>query len=621
MTLTILQPFIVRQADAPLDLTVSTKWLRLLLIGALLTVHAGPAVAQMPTVPAAAAPPDDGQWIMPAKNYAATRYSTLDEINSANVANLQVAFAFSTGVDHGQEAAPIVANNTMYIVTPYPNILFALDLTKPGAPIKWTYQPRPAAASQGVACCDVVNRGAVYSDGKVFFNTLDDNTIALEADTGKLLWKTKLGDINTGETITMAPLVVKGKVLVGDSGGELGVRGWLTALDVNTGEIAWRAYATGPDQDVLIGSEFRPYYPSDRGADLGVKTWPGDAWKTGGGTMWGWISYDPDLNLIYYGTANPGPWNQEQRPGDNKWTTTLFARDPDTGAAKWALQYNPHDEHDYDGVNEQILVDMSMDGKPRKVLLHPDRNGYLYVVDRESGEIVSANSYGYVNSILRIDLKTGRPVVAPDKVTKLDTVVRDICPTASGVKDWNPSAFSPLTGLMYIPHENLCMDWKSRQVAYIAGTPFLGAEVITKAGPGGNRGEFTAWDPVEGKAIWTIKEDLPLWSGTMATAGGLVFYGTMDGWFKAVDATTGALKWQFRTGSGIVGQPVAYRGPDGHEYVAILSGVGGWAGAIVSGDLDPRDPTGALGFNGVMADLKAKTAPGGTLYVFSLPKS
>ena len=214
-----------------------SKFLRLLLTGASLFFFPALAAAEMPTPPASAAPSDDGQWTMPAKDYAATRYSSLDEINGANVSHLQVAFAFSTGVDHGQEAAPIVANHTMFIVTPYPNIVFALDLTKPGAPIKWSYQPHPAAASQGVACCDVVNRGATYSDGKVFFNTLDDNTIALDAETGKVIWKTKLGDINTGETITMAPLVVKGKVLVGDSGGELGVRGWLAALDVATGKI------------------------------------------------------------------------------------------------------------------------------------------------------------------------------------------------------------------------------------------------------------------------------------------------------------------------------------------------------------------------------------------------
>jgi PQQ-dependent dehydrogenase (methanol/ethanol family) len=594
--------------------------LRLLAALAALPLAPGLAAAQAPAPPASAAPKDDGQWTMPAKNYAATRYSELDQINDGNVKNLTVSFTFSTGVNKGQEAAPLVVDNTMYVVTPFPNIVFALDLTRPGAPMKWSYQPHPEPASQGVACCDVVNRGAAYWDGKIVFNTLDGNTIALDAKTGKELWKTRLGDINQGETITMAPLIVKGKVLVGDSGGEMGVRGWVTALDANDGKQIWRAYATGPDKDVLIGPDFHPFYASEQGKDLGVSTWPPEAWQIGGGTMWGWIAYDPDLNLIYYGTANPGPWNQEQRPGDNKWTTTLFARDVDSGAAKWALQYNPHDEHDYDGINEQILVDMTVDGKPRKVLMHPDRNGYLYVVDRTNGEILSAEPYGFVNSTNGIDLKTGRPIVNPAKETVLGTIVHDICPTASGAKDWNPSAYSPRTGLMYIPHENLCMDWQNVQANYIAGTPYVGANVIMKAGPGGNRGEFTAWDPVQKKAAWKVSEDLPLWSGALVTAGDLVFYGTMDGWFKALDARTGELKWQFKTGSGIIGQPIAYRGPDGREYIAILSGVGGWAGAIVSGDLDPRDKTAALGFVGVMPDLKQRTAPGGTLYVFALPE-
>jgi PQQ-dependent dehydrogenase (methanol/ethanol family) len=574
----------------------------------------------LPAPPLAAAPADDGQWAMPAKNYAATRYSELDQINGTNVKNLGVAFTFSTGVDKGQEAAPIVVDNTMYLITPYPNIVYALDLTKPGAPMKWMYRPYPEPASQGVACCDVVNRGVVAWQDKIIFNTLDGNTIALDAKIGKLLWKTKLGDINQGETITMAPLVVKGKVLVGDSGGEMGVRGWLIALDADSGKQVWKAYATGPDQDVLIGPDFHPFYASEQGKDLGVSTWPPEAWKIGGGTMWGWIAYDPDLNLIYYGTANPGPWNQEQRPGDNKWTTTLFARDPETGAAKWALQYNPHDEHDYDGINEEILLDMQVDGRPRKVLAHPDRNGYLYVVDRTTGEILSAQPYGVVNSTTGIDLKTGRPIINPAKETKLGTIVHDICPTASGAKDWNPSAYSPRTGLMYIPHENLCMDWENVQANYIAGTPYVGANVVMKAGPGGNRGEFTAWDVMRAKPAWTIKEDLPLWSGALVTAGDLVLYGTMDGWFKAVDARTGELRWQFMTGSGIIGQPIAYRGPDGREYIAILAGVGGWAGAIVSGNLDPRDRTAALGFVGAVPDLKQRTTPGGTLYVFALPQ-
>ncbi len=598
---------------SPMD--IARSWLA----ATALVLVAHVAVAAAPAPPASAAPKDDGQWVMPAKNYAATRYSSLDQINGSNVGKLSVIGTFATGTLHGEEAAPIVVNNTMIVVTSFPNVVYALDLTKPGYPLKWAFKPHPLSAAQGVACCDVVNRGGVYSDGRFFFNTLDGSTIALDAATGKQIWRTQLGDINRGETITMAPLVVKGKVLVGNSGGEMGVRGWLTALDAATGKIAWRAWSTGPDKDVLIGSDFHPFYPSEKGKDLGVKTWPAGAWEIGGGTVWGWIAYDPDLNLIYYGTANPGPWNQEQRPGDNKWTTAIFARDPDTGAAKWADQLNPHDEHDYDGINEIVLLDATIDGKARKLLLHPDRNGYLYEIDRTTGEIVSAQPYGYINSTKGVDLKTGRPILNPAKTTKLGIVVHDICPTASGAKDWNPSAYSPRTGLLYIPHENLCMDWEDVQANYIAGTPYVGANDIMKAGPGGFRGEMTAWDPVASKPVWEIREDLPLWSGALATAGDLVFYGTMDGWFKAVDAHTGVLKWRFKTGSGIVGQPVAYKGADGREYIAVLSGVGGWAGAIVSGDLNPRDPTGALGFVGAMADLKQKSNRGGMLYVFALP--
>ncbi len=596
------------------------RWRRPVLCAAALSLGAVQAAAAPPQPPASAAPNDDGQWVMPAKNYAATRFSSLDRINGGNVKDLAVAFTFATGTVHGEEGAPTVVTNTLILVTSYPNNVFALDLTKPGAPLKWSYVTRQQAAAQGVACCDVVNRGGAYDGGRFYFNTLDGSAVALDAATGKQLWRTQLTDINKGETITMAPLVVKGKVLVGDSGGEMGVQGWLTALDAASGRQLWRAYATGPDKDVLIGPDFHPFYAGEQGHDLGVSTWPPEAWRTGGGTMWGWIAYDPDLNLIYYGTANPGPWNHEQRPGDNKWTTTIFARDPDTGAAKWGDQLNPHDEHDYDGINEQILLDVPVDGKMRKVLLHPDRNGHLYEIDRTNGEIISANPYGYVNSTTGIDLKTGRPIINPAKETKLGAVVHDICPTASGTKDWNPSAYSPRTGLLYIPHEKLCMYRENVQGNYPSGTRFVGANVVMKPGPGGNRGEFTAWDPVRQTAAWNIKEDLPLWSGALVTAGDLVFYGTMDGWFKAVDAATGALKWQFHTGSGIVGQPIAYRGPDGNEYVAVLSGVGGWAGAIVSGNLNPRDPTGALGFVGATADLKSKTTAGGTLYVFAIPQ-
>ncbi|MDG4900007.1 methanol/ethanol family PQQ-dependent dehydrogenase [Mesorhizobium sp. WSM4989] len=569
--------------------------------------------------PASAAPPDDGQWTMPAKNYASTRYSELAEINAGNVKNLQVAFTFSTGVNKGQEAAPLVVGSTMYIVTPFPNIVYALDLSKPGAPIKWKYEPNPEPAAQGVACCDVVNRGAAFTDGRIFFNTLDGHTIALDANSGQPIWNTHIGNINVGETLTMAPLVVKGKVLVGNSGGEMGVRGWVKALDAGDGHVVWTAYSTGPDKEVLIGPDFKPHYDMDKGRDLGVTTWPPEAWKIGGGNMWGWISYDPDLNLIFHGTGNPGPWNPDLRPGDNKWTSGIFARDPDTGAAKWFYQWTPHDLHDYDGINEQILLDMNWQGKPRKVLVRPERNGYLYVLDRTTGEVLSAKPYGPVNSSKGVDLKTGRLMANPDKKTGTGKVVRDICPTASGLKDWQPSAFSPKTGLLYIPHNNLCMDEQGVEVNYIAGTPYVGMNVRMIPGPGGNRGAFTAWDIAAERPAWSLKENFPVWSGAVVTAGDIVFYGTMEGWFKAVSAKTGELLWQFKTSSGIIGQPVTYRGPDGHQYVAILSGVGGWAGAIVSGDLDPRDATAALGFVNAMKDLKNTTTAGGTLYVFRLP--
>jgi PQQ-dependent dehydrogenase (methanol/ethanol family) len=562
--------------------------------------------------------PDDGQWIMAARNYASTRYSSLIEITTANVRNLKVAFEFSTGTIRGNEAAPLVVDNTMYIVTPYPNDLYALDLTKPGAPVKWVYHPAPAQSSQGVACCDTVNRGAAYYEGKIYYNALDGQTVAIDAQTGREVWKTKLGDINNGESTTMAPIVTKGRVLVGNSGGEFGVRGWLAGLDAATGKLVWRAYSTGPDKDVLIGPNFKPFYKIDQGTDLGVKSWPPDTWKIGGAGAWGWISYDPDLDLFYYGTANPSPWNPDQRPGDNKWSCTLFARRPETGEAIWAYQMNPHDLHDYDGVNENILLDLTIKGRLRKVLAHPDRNAFLYLLDRQTGEVISAEKFGYSNAADNVNLKTGELKLNPAKQTGFRTT-RDVCPAPPGAKDWQPSSYSPKTGLIYIPHNNLCYEMQGTQANYIAGTPFLGAKVRMYPGQGGNRGIVSAWDPVKAKTVWSVNETFPAWSGTVVTAGNVVFYGTMDGWFKALDAINGNLLWQFKTGSGIIGQPVSYKGPDGKQYIAVLSGVGGWSGAVVSGGLNGVDGTGALGFVNAMSDLGKHTTKGGMLYVFSLP--
>ncbi|HSN85322.1 MAG TPA: methanol/ethanol family PQQ-dependent dehydrogenase [Thermoanaerobaculia bacterium] len=575
---------------------------------------------------AAGAPPtiasrqaEDGQWLMAAKDYANTRFSGLEQIDTGNVAQLKVAWTFSTGLDRGHEAAPLIVGDTMYIVTPFPNDLYALDLTQPGAPVKWVYRPGPSGSAQKVDCCDVVNRSAAYADGRIFFNTLDSHTVAVDAETGEEIWKARVGEIGRGESMTMAPIVVKGKVLVGNSGGKLGVRGWLTALETGSGRVAWRAYSTGPDEDVLIGPGFKPFYAQDRGKDLGVRTWPSETWKIGGGTVWGWISYDPELDLIYYGTGNPGPWNPDQRKGDNKWTSGVFARDPDTGEARWFYQWNPHDLHDYDGINENVLLDLKINGRPRKVMVRPERNGYVYVLDRATGEVLSADPFVHITSTKGVDLKSGRPILAPDKEMKVGKVVREICPASPGAKDWQPSAYSPRTGLLYMPHNNLCQDAERVEAGYIAGKPSVGANVRIYAGPGGNRGAFTAWDPVGRRKAWSVRENFPAWSGALVTAGDVVFYGTMDGWFKALHAVTGKELWKFKVGSGIIGQPVSYRGPDGRQYVAILSGVGGWAGAIVAGELDPRDATAALGFAGAMKDLPDHTIKDGMLYVFALP--
>jgi PQQ-dependent dehydrogenase (methanol/ethanol family) len=379
---------------------------------------------------------DDAQWVMPAKNYQNTRFSSLADIHTGNVGRLREAFHYSTGVSKGHEAAPLVVGGTMYLVTPFPNRLIALDLSQKPPKAKWIFDPEANKAAQGVACCDVVNRGAAYADGKIIYNTLDNQTVAVDASTGKEVWKTKLGDIDRGESMTMAPLVIKGKVFVGNSGGEFGVRGWLSALDLKTGKLVWRAYNTGPDKDVLIGPAFHPFYASERGADLGVHTWPPGKWQQGGGTSWGFVSYDPALDLLYYGTGNPGPWNPEQRPGDNKWTCGVFARKPDTGEAVWYYQWSPHDVHDYDGINENILADLPIQGVTRHVLLNVNRNGYVYVVDRQSGQVLSATPFVPVTTSFGVDLQTGRLKVNAKRVIGPGRITRNICPASPGGKDW-----------------------------------------------------------------------------------------------------------------------------------------------------------------------------------------
>ena len=558
-----------------------------------------------------------GEWTMPAGDYANTRFSPLTQINTGNVKNLHIVGMMADGIPHGHEGGPLVVNKTLYMVTPFPNYLIALDLTKPGYPMKWKFEPNPDQRSIGIACCDVVNRGASYADGKIIYNTLDDNTVAVDAEKGRLVWKTSVGDEDLGETVTMAPIVVKNVVLVGDSGGELGVRGKLTALDLKSGKILWRAYNSGPDKDALIGSNFKPFYPKDQGKDLGVTSWTPDQWHMGGGTIWGWISYDPQLNLIYYGTGNPGVWNDDMRPGDNKWSITIWARNPETGDAKWAYQIEPHDGWDYDEIMENVLVDMPWKGQTRKLLLHPGRTGFMFVLDRETGEVLSAENFEPVTWAKGYDLKTGLPIENDDKRPHTNHYARGVCPSSTGGKEFVPSAFSPKTGYLYIPAHNTCMDYSGEEVNYIAGTPYLGASVRMYPGPGGYQGEFIAWDVANAKKVWSIKEaDLPVYSGVLATAGDVVFYGTMDGYFRAVDARSGNVLWQMKLSSGIIGNPMTFVGPDGKQYVAVYAGIGGWMGAVALPSVSTDDDYAALGVVGAMKKIKQMTAPGGELYVF-----
>lgn len=546
---------------------------------------------------------DDTQWALPGKDYAGTRYSTLDQINTWTVKKLKPVWSFSTGVLRGHEGAPLVVGDTMYVHTPFPNIVYALDLNKEGAPIKWKYTPKQNKEVIPVACCDTVNRGVAYAEGKIFLTQLDTHVVALNAATGEELWKVKQGDYRQGMTITSAPLVVKDKVITGISGGEFGVRGFITANNINTGQQVWRMYSTGPEEEV--------------GFPGSIETWKGDEWKRGGGTTWGWYSYDPKMDLLYYGTGNPGSWNPDQRPGDNKWSMTIFARDPDTGIAKWAYQKTPHDAWDYDGVNENILVDLEFDEITRKVLVNFDRNGFGYTIDRGTGEILVAKPFVHINWATGVDMKSGRPIEDPKKRTSSMRNTKNIFPGAMGGKDQQPASYSPKTGLFYVPTINVGMDYEGVEVKYQAGQPYVGAIVRMFPGPGGNRGEFIAWDAVKGEKVWGIKENLAAWGGSLVTSTDVVFYGTMEGWFKAAHAKTGKVLWKYKTPSGIIGNPITYK-RNGKQYVAILSGVGGWAGIGAAAGIGGEDPTAGLGALGAFADVEGISNLGGVLTVFSL---
>ena len=561
---------------------------------------------------------DANQWVMPLGNYSGTRHSSLNQINTRNAWKLKVAWTMSTGALRGHEGQPLVVGKMMYFQSAFPNYVYAIDLDNYWR-IVWKFMPEQDKFAPSVACCDLVNRGIAYANGKILMTSLDAKVYALDAKTGKVIWTAQNGDPKLGQTMTGAPLIIRDKVLVGISGGEYGVRGHVSAYNLDTGKLVWRAYSVGPDAEILLdpaktidGATQKPV-----GANSSLKTWENEEWKLGGGTTWGWYTYDPQLNLFYYGSGNPGTWNPSQRPGDNKWSMTIFARNPDTGVAAWAYQMTPHDGWDYDGINESVLTEAQIGGNTVPTLTHFDRNGFAYVLDRRSGKLLAANKFDpTVNWAERIDLQTGRPVLAAGKMTQADTNTKNICPAAQGAKNMQPVSYDAKTRLFYAGTNHICMDYQPFTVKYKSGFPYVGATVsMFPADNGDVRGRLIAFDSVTGQTKWTINEPFQVYSGPLTTDGGVIFYGTLDGWFKVADQATGKVLYQFHTPSGIISNPITYTN-NGKQYVALLSGVGGWAAiGLAEGLTQGTEGLGAVGLTHSLGDY---TNLGGTLMVFSL---
>ena len=634
---------------------------------------------------------DPNYWVYPGGNYNNWRYSELDQINTGNAGDLVAAWTFSTGRLQGHEGGPLVlppsetglATDHLYIHASFPNDVFAIDLET--LEITWDFVPaQDEEATVPKMCCDIVNRGLGYSMGQIYLQAADSTLYALNPKDGSIVWQTKNGaDIpddkvghdtggrgygpHNGMTNTNAPHPIKDKVFTGCSGAEFGVRCWFAAFNASDGSLAWRAFSMGPDEDILFdenttsmgqpvgaNSSLKTWCAFDAEVSTGKSSWgemalransaeerlckeTSDQWVIGGGSVWGWWPADFDENLVFYGNGNPGTWNPVVRPGDNKWSMTIFARDIDTGIARWAYQMTPHDEWDYDGVNEMILTEMTVKGQENvPALVHFDRNGFAYTMNRKTGELLVAEKYDpAVNWATHVDMKTGYPQVVNEFSTHYngqDVTSKDVCPAALGTKDQQPAAYSPKTNLFYVPTNHVCMTYEP--VSYDAGgvtyeqaagswyvnanlTMYPAGQVVGDGTT--NMGAFIAWDAGEGKIVWSIPERWSVWSGALATAGDVVFYGTLEGYAKAIDSESGKLLWQFKTPSGIIGNFHTWS-HKGKQYVGVLSGIGGWAGAVVAIPV-LRDMSGdaALGAVGGYRALWNSTRNSGVLMVFSLP--
>lgn len=614
------------------------NWRRIALAPAAILLVAGMAVsaaqAQEPQTP--------DLWASMGQNYALDRHSPLTQINPGNVHRLQMVWAQSTGALRGHEGQPIVVKvdgkPMMFFVSAWPNIVQALDLSNPDHPVEvWNYVKKTDRDLSAVprACCDTVNRGLNYADGKVVFNTLDGYLIALDARTGKVDWEVKRAYADKGQTVTNAPLIADGKVIDGFGGDEFAARGRVDAYNLSDGKLVWSYHDNGTDAEIGLTPETNKDVPQygTYGHRTGL-TYPGDEWKRGGGAAWAWYSYDPQLKLVYYGSGNPGLWSPSYRCGahpvtqaacndgkwDNKWSMSIFARNVDTGKVVWVYQMTPFDQWDYDGVNEPILVNMRIHGRMYKTLVHFDRNGFAYVLDRVNGKLLEAHKYVYVNWAEKIDMRTGRPIKVPEHSPLWVNKMAQACPSAMGGKDQQPASVDPSNPeIFYVPTNNWCMqDTPQTRTSMQQGVVYVFANVYMYEHVPGVAGRLKAFNVVTGKTLWNVPDKYPNWGGTMNTAGGLVFYGSIGGDFRAVDMKTGKVLWSRKLGSGIIGNPITYE-IDGHQYVSIFAGIGGWIGLPVTAGLDLNDKYGAIGATAMAKATHENLIPqGGTVYTFRL---
>ena len=535
----------------------------------------------------------------------AQRYSPLDKLNLENVKQLVPVWAFSFGGEkqRGQESQPLIKDGVMYVTASYSRI-YAIDI-KTGEEI-WQYEARLPDGI--VPCCDVVNRGAALYDDLVIFGTLDAKLVALNRETGKVVWKKTLGDYKEGYSYTAAPLIVKGMVVTGVSGGEFGIVGTVEARDAVTGELVWSRPTVEGHMGYLNGEE-----NGITGGQANL-TWPGDMWKTGGAATWLGGTYDPDTDLIFFGTGNPAPWNSHLRPGDNLYSASRLAIDPDTGKIVWHFQTTPHDGWDFDGVNELIAFDYQDDGgNTVKAAATADRNGFFYVLNREDGSFI--RGMPFVQNITwasGLDPETGKPLYVDDNRpgSPADSVESEkgetvfAVPSFLGGKNWMPMAFSQDTGLFYVPSNEWGMDIWNEPIEYKKGAAYLGAGFTIKPIFDDHIGSLKAIDPKTGEIKWEFKNKAPLWGGVLTTAGNLVFTGNPEGYLLGLNAQTGELVYKFQTGSGIVSSPVTWE-QDGEQYLTVVSG---WGGAVPL-------------WGGEVAKFVKNFNQGGTVWTFKLSAS